>query len=70
MPTKYILTEEQSQKLTEEFVPLFVGAPKAERKQILRDAVEAIATVGINNATLLKLEAVSEAIFALGWMLI
>ena len=65
MPAQYILTEEQTQKLTENFVPLFVDAPRDKRRDILRDGVEAIAPVGIDVAALLKLEAVSKAILAL-----
>ena len=56
------------------FIPLFLNAPRAERKQkrkeILWDTVNAISPVGIDNTTLLKLETVSKVIFGIGWMLI
>ena len=74
MASQYKLSEEQTQTLHEKFVPLFLNAPRAERKQkrkeILQDAVNAISPVGIDNTTLLKLETVSKVIFGIGWMLI
>ena len=55
MASQYKLSEEQTQTLHEKFVPLFLNAPRAERKQkrkeILWDAVNAISSVGIDNAT-------------------
>ena len=69
MASQYKLTEEQTQTLSEKFVPLFLNAPRAERKQkrreILRDAVNAISPVGIDNTTSLKLETVSKVILGL-----
>ena len=52
--------------VNEKFIPLFLNAPRAERKQkrreILWDAVNAISPVGMDNKTLLKLETVSKVI--------
>jgi hypothetical protein len=74
MPSQYTLTEEQTRILNEQFIPLFLNAPRAERKEkrkeIMQDAVKAISPVGIDNATLLKLETVSKVILGLRWTLI
>ena len=66
MASQYKLSKEQTQTLHAKFVPLFLNAPRAEKKQkrreILQDAVNAISTVGMDNKTLLKLETVSKVI--------
>lgn len=65
MPSKCVLTAEQSQELLQNHAPAFAEASKKERKKVLQKAVKAIAPPGIETSMLLRLENVSDLPFLL-----